>query len=161
MLYVPLVESCMDLIPVAAGARGSLSSGVRWTVRPRLDSDGQYGRVMAINLATRKVIWTERQRAPVTTGALDTAGGVVFEGSMDRWFRARDDSNGKVLWRARLNDVPNTAPISYSVNGKQYVAIVVGNGGAHPATWTPLVPEIQNPPDQGGAAVWAFEVPQR
>jgi alcohol dehydrogenase (cytochrome c) len=72
---------------------------------------------MAINLAARKVVWTERQRAPVTTGVLDTAGGVVFEGSMDRWFRARDDSSGKVLWRVRLNDVPNTAPISYSVNG--------------------------------------------
>jgi len=161
MLYVPLVESCMDLIPVAAGARGSLSSGVRWTVRPRLDSDGQYGRVMAVNLATRKVAWVERQRAPVTTGTLATAGGLVFEGSMDRWFRARDDSNGKVLWHVRLNDVPNSAPISYSVNGRQYVAIVVGNGGPHPATWAPLVPEIQNPPDRGGAAIWAFEAPQR
>jgi alcohol dehydrogenase (cytochrome c) len=151
----------MDLIPVQGGGRGSLTSGVRWTVRPRLDSDGQYGRVMAVNLATRKVVWTERQRAPVTTGALDTAGGLVFEGSMDRWFRARDDSNGKVLWRVRLNDVPNTAPISYSVDGKQYVAIVVGNGGPHPTTWAPLVPEIQNPPDRGGAAVWVFEVPAR
>jgi len=161
MLYVPLVESCMDLIPVPAGGRGSLTSGVRWTVRPRLDSDGQYGRVMAINLATRKVAWTQRQRAPVTTGALATAGGLLFEGSMDRWFRARDDSNGKILWRVRLNDVPNSAPISYSVNGKQYVAIVVGNGGPHPATWAPLVPEIQNPPDRGGAAIWAFELPQR
>ena len=161
MLYVPLVESCMDLIPVPSGQKGSLTSGVQWKVRPRLDSDGQYGRVMAVNLATHKVVWVERQRAPVTTGALDTAGGVVFEGSMDRWFRARDDANGKVLWRIRLNDVPNTAPISYSVNGKQYVAIVVGNGGAHPMTWAQLIPEIRTPPDRGGAAIWAFELPQR
>jgi PQQ-dependent dehydrogenase (methanol/ethanol family) len=161
MLYVPLVESCMDLIPTPAGGRGSLTSGVQWKVRPRLDSDGQYGRVMAINLATRKVVWTERQRAPITTGALDTAGGVVFEGSMDRWFRARDDSNGKVLWSIRLNDVPNTAPISYSINGKQYVAIVVGNGGAIPMTWAPLIPDLRTPPDRGGAAIWVFEAPSR
>ena len=159
ILYVPLVESCMDLIPVKTGERYSLSSGVRWTVRPRLDSDGKYGRVMAVNLATRKVVWTERQHAPVTTGVLDTAGGVVFEGSMDRWFRARDDASGKVLWQTRLNDVPNAAPISYSVNGKQYVAITVGNGGAHPATWAQLTPDIQNPPDRGAGAVWVFELP--
>jgi len=159
ILYVPLTESCMDMIPVKTGERASLSSGVRWTIRPRLDSDGQYGRVMAVNLATRKVIWTERQRAPITTGVLDTAGGVVFEGSIDRWFPARDDATGKVLWQQRLNDVPNSAPISYTVNGKQYVAITVGNGGAVPATWAPFVPEIQNPPERGAGAVWVFELP--
>ena len=126
-------------------------------MRPRLDSDGLYGRVEAINLATRKVAWTERQRIPITTGVLDTAGGVVFEGSMDRWFRARDDTNGKVLWHIRLNDVPNAAPISYTVNGRQYVALTVGNGGAIPSTWWPLIPDIQNPPDRS-AGLWVFEL---
>lgn len=156
-LYVSLVESCMDLIPVKGGERSSLSSGVKWAVRPRLDSDGLYGRVEAINLATRKVVWTERQRIPITTGVLDTAGGVVFEGSMDRWFRARDDTTGKVLWQIRLNDVPNAAPVSYTVNGRQYVALTVGNGGAIPSTWWPLIPDIQNPPDRS-AGLWVFEL---
>ncbi|HUA21867.1 MAG TPA: PQQ-binding-like beta-propeller repeat protein [Bryobacteraceae bacterium] len=159
MLYVPLVESCMDLIPTKPGERSSLSSGVRWAMRPRLDSDGKYGRVMAINLATKKVAWMERERAPITTGTLATAGGVVFEGSQDRWFRARDAATGRVLWQIRLNDVPNAAPISYSVNGKQYVAMTVGNGGAIPATWAQLIPDIQNPPGGGGGAVWVFELP--
>ena len=159
MLYVPLVESCMDLIQVKTGERFSLSSGVRWTVRPRLDSDGKYGRLMAIELGSHNVIWTQRQRVPITTGVLATAGGVLFEGSMDRRFRARDDASGEVLWDIRLNDVPNSAPISYTANGKQYVAIVVGNGGAIPMTWASLIPDVQNPPDRGGAAVWAFEVP--
>ena len=157
ILYVSLVESCMDLIPVAGGGRTSLSSGVRWAVRPRLDSDGQYGRVEAINLATRQVAWVERQRVPITTGVLATAGGVVFEGSMDRRFRARDDGSGKVLWETRLSDVPNAAPISYTVNGKQYVALTVGNGGAIPSTWWPLIPDIQNPSDRS-ASVWVFEL---
>ena len=158
ILYVPLVESCMDLIPVASGERGFLSSGVRGTIRPRLDSDGKYGRFEAINLETRKVVWTDRQRAPQTSGALDTAGGVVFDGSLDRYIRAYDDSNGKILWQTRLNDVPSSCPITYSVNGKQYVAVVVGNGGAHAITWPPLVPEIKNPPG-GGAELWVFELP--
>ena len=101
-----------------------------WSLRPRPDSDGKYGRVEAINMVTREVVWTSRHRAPESSGALDTAGGVVFSGSIDRYFRAYDDQNGKLLWETRLNDVPSNAPISYSVNGKQYIAIGVGNGGA-------------------------------
>jgi alcohol dehydrogenase (cytochrome c) len=97
---------------------------------------------------------------PVTTGALATGGGVVFEGSMDRWFRARDSATGKELWRVRLNDVPNAAPISYSANARQFVALTVGNGGPHPMTWGPLVPEVQNPPDRS-ATLWVFELPDR
>ena len=60
----------------------------------------------------------------------------------------------------RLNDVPNSAPISFTMNGKQYVALTVGNGRAQAATFPALVPEIRNPPDRG-AAVWVFEVPDR
>jgi len=157
ILYVPLVESCMDLNPVSEGGRGSLSTGVRWTLRPRPDSDGKYGRVEAINVVTREVVWTSRHRAPESSGALDTAGGVVFSGSIDRYFRAYDDQNGKLLWETRLNDVPSNAPISYSVNGKQYIAIGVGNGGAQAVTFPPLVPEIKN--TDRAAAIWVFRAP--
>jgi len=160
ILYTPLVESCMDLIPVPAGGRANLSTGVRWTLRPRPDSDGKYGRMEAINLLTREVVWTERQRAPQTTGALATAGGIVFSGSLDRYIRAYDDSNGKMLWETRLNDVPSSCPITYSVDGRQYLAVVVGNGGPQAASFTALVPEIQNPPDRG-AAIWVFELPEK
>ena len=83
---------------------------------------------------------------------------MVFAGALDRYVKAYDDATGKVLWQARLNDVPSSCPISYSVNGKQYIAVVVGNGGAQAATWPVLVPDIQNP--QGGAAaIWVFELP--
>jgi hypothetical protein len=57
-------------------------------------------------------------------------------------------------------DVPNSSPITYMANGKQYVALTVGNGGAHAATFPPLVPEIQNPPD-GGAMIWVLELDVR
>ena len=157
MLYVPMVESCMDLIPVEPGGRGSLSTGVRWSLRPPPNSDGKYGRLQAINLETRQSIWTERQRAPQTTGALATDGGVVFAGALDRVFAAYNDETGKELWRTRLGDVPSSAPITYLANGKQYVAMVVGNGGAQAVTFPALVPEIRNPPGRG-AAVWVFEL---
>jgi len=160
ILYVSLVESCMDLTPVAPGGRGSLSTGVRWSLRPRPNSDGLYGRIQAINLETRKTVWTDRQRAPMTTGTLATAGGVVFAGALDRTFAAYDETTGAKLWQARLGDVPSNAPISYTVNGRQYVAMVVGNGGAQAATFPALVPEIRNPPDRG-ASVWVFALPER
>jgi PQQ-dependent dehydrogenase (methanol/ethanol family) len=160
LLYVPLNESCMDLIPVEPGGRANLSTGVRWTLRPRPDSDGKYGRIAAVNLETRKVVWTERQRAPQTTGVLATAGGVVFAGALDRTLKAYDDATGKELWKTRLNDVPNSSPITYTANGKQYIAMVVGNGGPQAASFTALVPEIQNPPDRN-AAIWVFELPEK
>ena len=83
-----------------------------------------------------------------------------FAGSLDRVLKAYDDSTGETLWQVRMNDVPSSCPITYSVNGKQYVAVVVGNGGAQTATFPVLVPEIQNPPDHG-AAIWVFELPDK
>jgi len=157
ILYVPLVEACMDMAPVASGGRGLLSTGIRPTVRPRPDSDGKYGRVEAVNMLTREVVWTERHRAPVSSGALDTAGGVIFSGSIDRFFRAYDDQTGKLIWETRLSDVPSDAPISYTANGKQYIAIGVGNGGAQATGFTALVPEIQNV--DRAPAVWVFQLP--
>jgi alcohol dehydrogenase (cytochrome c) len=159
LLYVPLVESCMDMIPVGAGERGSLSSGVRWALRPRPDSDGRYGRIQAVNVETGKTVWTERRRAPQSTGTLATAGGVVFAGALDRWFTAYDDATGATLWKARLNDTPSSAPITYTVDGKQYVAMVVGHGGAQAATFPSLVPEIPLPAVRS-SSVWVFELPQ-
>jgi alcohol dehydrogenase (cytochrome c) len=158
IVYLASVESCMDLIPAPAGERGSLSSGFRWSLRPRPDSDGRYGRVQAVNLETRQTVWTARQRAPQTTGMLDTAGGVVFAGALDRWFTAYDDASGAVLWKARLGDVPSSAPISYRAHGRQYVAMVVGYGGAQAATFPVLVPEIKLPPTRS-SSIWVFELP--
>lgn len=160
ILYSPLTESCMDIIPVAPGSHAFLSAGVRWGLRARPGSDGKFGRVQALNLETRKIVWADRRRAPQTSGVLATAGGVVFSGSYDRKFRAYDDSNGKLLWEEGLDDVPTAAPITYSVNGRQYLAVVVGNGNAHASSWPPLVPEIHNPPDHG-AAIWVFELPEK
>ncbi len=159
IVFAPLTEACMDVFPIPGGAgRGALSSGVNWGIRPRPDSDGKYGRLQALNLETRKTVWTARDRAPQTTGVLATAGGVVLAGAFDRYVRAYDDASGKVLWEARLNDVSSSSPITYTVGGKQYVAIVTGQGGFHAASYAVLVPELTSPPDRG-AALWVFALP--
>ena len=158
--YVPIVEACMDLVPVADGERGSLTTGVRWTVRPRPESDGSYGRLEAINLKTKETLWIARQRAPQTTGVLVTAGGLVFAGSLDRRISAYDAATGDRLWGTRLNDIPNAPPISYAVDGQQYVAVIVGSGGYLTRAYSTLAPEIENPPDRG-TALWVFAMPAR
>jgi alcohol dehydrogenase (cytochrome c) len=157
-VIVPMVEACMDLFPVPGGGRGGLSTGVNLGVRPRPDSDGNYGRLQAINLETRKTVWTTRQRAPLTAGVLATAGGVVFSGSLDRFFRAYDQATGKVVWETRLGEASSSPPITYAVNGKQYVAIVSGPGGFHLGSYAPLVPEIRSSTERG-SSVWVFELP--
>jgi len=159
-LFVPLNESCMDLVPVAPGGHSMLSTGVRWLMRPRPNSDGKYGRLQAIDVDKRKVIWTTRQRAPLTSGVLATGGGVVFVGSFDRTFAAFDESTGRELWKVRLNDLPNTAPITYQVGGKQYIALSVGGGGALATSFTMVVPEAKNPRDNS-AALYVFALPDR
>jgi alcohol dehydrogenase (cytochrome c) len=158
VLFVPLVESCMDLTPVPLDQRGSLSTGVRWTIRPRQDSDGRFGRIQAIDLATRRTLWTERQRAPQTTGVLATAGGLVFAGALDRVLTAYDDATGKALWHAKLNDVPSSSPITYAVDGTQYVAMTVGHGSAHALTFPMLTPEIDLPVVRS-ATIFVFALP--
>ena len=69
----------------------------------------------------------------------------MFSGSLDRFFKAYDQSTGKMLWKSRLGDVPSAAPITYSVGGKQYVAMVVGYGAPQSASFGALVPEIVTP----------------
>ena len=75
-------------------------------------------------------------------------------------FTAYDTATGAELWKTRLNDVPASVPISYSVNGQEYVATVVGPGGSQSTAYTLLVPELRNPPDHG-ATLWVFEVPSK
>src|SRR5258707_2877207 len=114
---------------------------------PVPNSDGNVGSVEAIKLADRSQVWTVRTRAPQTGAVLPTGGGVVFGGSWDRWFRAYDDATGKVLWETRVNNALNSFPITYSVNDKQYVAVVAGNGSSHAKSLATLTPASKNPDD--------------
>jgi len=88
--------------------------------------DGNYGRLEALNLATRKVVWMQRHRSPDVSSVLVTAGGLVFDGSLDRQFRVSDAASGKVLWETRLDNAAKSTPVTYTVGGKQYVAIIAG-----------------------------------
>ena len=87
----------------------------------------QFGNVTAVDYNTGKIAWQVKTPLPMMGGALATAGGLVFAGEGDGWFRAYDAKTGKVLWSFYANAGVNAPPASYSVDGKQY--IVVGAGG--------------------------------
>jgi len=160
LLFIPLIESCMQFTwtPRTPAETAEGGSDLHWVLQPRPDSDGNFGRLEAIDLATGRVAWTRRQRAPETASVLTTAGGLVFDGTRDRRFTASDASTGKILWQTRLNAVPSSTPITFSAHGQQLVAVVAGGGGAHEATWPVLTPEIDNPTN--ATTLWVFGLPQ-
>jgi alcohol dehydrogenase (cytochrome c) len=159
VLYVPLVESCQDFTWKPRGLDKTAAGGsdMNFVVKARPDSDGNFGRVEAIDLGTGKVLWTRRQRTPQSSSVVATAGGLVFEGSRDRQFRALDSSTGKTLWSWPLNAAPSSTPITYSAHGRQYVAVVAGGGNPHDITWRAMTPEIEDPAD--GVTLYVFELP--
>ena len=159
ILYMPLNEYCSNTTPSPLDPGQAYTGGGRaiFARVPVPNSDGNIGRVDAVKLADRTQVWSHRQRAPETGAVLPTGGGLVFSGSWDRVFRAFDDATGATLWQMRLSNVINAFPISYSVNGKQYVAVAVGAGSSHSKALATLTPEIQNP--DAGSVLWVFALP--
>jgi len=159
-LYLPLNEFCAYTTPLPlAPGQAYRDGGGRATFARNLvpGSDGNIGRIDAVKLSDRSTIWSFRFRAPATSAVLPTAGGVVFAGSWDRYFRAIDGVSGKVLWQVRTNNAVNSFPISYGVNGKQYIAVSVGNGSGQGQELSTLVPDMALPEE--GSVLWIFALP--
>jgi alcohol dehydrogenase (cytochrome c) len=90
-------------------------------------TEESFGNVTAVDYNTGKIKWQVKTPLPMMGGALTTAGGLMFTGEGNGWFRAYDAATGKVLWSFFAGAGVNAPPASYSVDGKQY--IVVGAGG--------------------------------
>jgi alcohol dehydrogenase (cytochrome c) len=158
-LYVPLLDNdCMDYSWVERDAEKIAAGGldVRLPARPKPDNDGNFGRIEAIDLTTKQVLWSKRQRAPIASSLLASAGGLVFSGARDRRFRAYDAATGAVLWQSVLNASPSSSPAAYGINGVQYVVVVAGGGGAFDAGSRSLTPEIIDP--SAGTTLWVFKL---
>lgn len=148
LLYAPTTDTCTNPYP----------NGPRWQKNPDPATDGQYGIIQALDLNTRKVVWARRQFAPPVSGNLSTAGGLLFTGDADRWFRALDERDGKELWKVRLDNEPISYPVTYSVDGKQYLAIATNEGWVHAQAMRAVakITPLPNP----GATMWVFALPE-
>ena len=132
--FVPTMRTCMKLSgeqppKVFHNGAGALDEG--FAVEPVPGAYG-WGALQAFDVRTGRRVWSKETKFPWTDGTLSTGGGLVLSGTPDRKFYAFDARTGKVLWRFLARSGFVGQPISYRIDGKQYIAVQSGYGGVAP-----------------------------
>jgi alcohol dehydrogenase (cytochrome c) len=124
VMYMPLQNMCMNAKTTVDTRDPSKVYGLDMpgVLAPGTD---KVGTVWAISAETGKTLWKYEQRAGMLS-LVATAGGLVFGGDANGHFKAFDDQTGKVLWETSLGAPVSGYPITFSVDGKQYVAVTTG-----------------------------------
>jgi lanthanide-dependent methanol dehydrogenase len=129
LVYIPHQNLCMD----EEGIEANYIAGtpyVGMNVRMYAGPGGNRGEFLAWDPVNGQKVWAIPEKFPVWSGALATAGDVVFYGTMDGWFKAVDAHSGNLLWQFKCGSGIIGQPITYrGPDGKQYVAILSGVGG--------------------------------
>ena len=140
LMYMPLRNTCARMMVVESSDTLPLelySLAVRQEIAPGTD---HVGAVHAISAETGAIAWKYEQRA-ATASLFATGGGLVFVGDANGRFRALDDTTGASLWEVNVGSSLSGFPISYAVDGKQY--IVASTGAANPMSFLALTPELR------------------
>jgi alcohol dehydrogenase (cytochrome c) len=154
-LYIPYHDACLDMTANAANPQGW--GPRRATMRPGSDPN-TFSAIAKVDLATGKTERIHAQAAPGNGSALVTAGDLLFWGDLNRRFRAFDADTGRILWEAVLGGAIQMSTISYAVNGRQYVAVMTGDGQS--ATANPLT-LTRTRTVRGHNEIYVFALPEK
>jgi len=157
VMYMPLSNLCIE--STARTDRPSAPSNVYNTNNVGRFAAGKdkVGRIDAISVETGKTLWSWETRVTNYSPILATGGGLLFNGSMDRYLRALDADKGQVLWQTRLPSQVVGGAVAFSINRRQYIAVAAG-GGTLAAIGVSMTPEADTL--GGGNAVYVFALPQ-
>jgi len=124
-LYILAMDQLMRFTTKpSASEPGLLRLGSAFTnVKPGGIQDGPF---VALDVETGRIAWQYKSPQPLIGGALATAGNLVFTGEGDGWFDAFNATTGERVWRYNLGAGVNAPPVTYQVNGEQYVAVAAG-----------------------------------
>jgi len=157
LFYIPGNHWAMDYwaenINYKAGA-AYLGQGFRIK---KLHND-HVGILRAINPITGKIEWEHKEQFPLWAGTLTTAGGLLFTGTSDGYIKAFDQKTGKELWKFQTGSGVVSIPVTWEMDGEQYIGIQSGYGGAVPL-WGGDMADQTKQVSQGGS-FWVFEVPR-
>jgi alcohol dehydrogenase (cytochrome c) len=159
-LIIPLSQSCLEIsareVPLVQGAGGTAANR-RWFEMP--GSEGNMGKLAAFDVDSMTELWSYEQRAAFLTGTMSTAGNLVFVGDLDRRFRAFDARNGDILWETRLGTSVQGHPVTFAIDGTQYIAVTTAMGarGVSPRTVPRVIaPDLRHP--SNGNALYVFSL---
>jgi alcohol dehydrogenase (cytochrome c) len=147
LVYAPVIKMCATFHVEKAEFRESLPN---WGGQAKPSRVRKQGFVNALDPLTGKEVWAWRTEYPVVSSLLTTAGGVAFVGRATGEFTALDARNGWRLWEFQTGSGIHGSPVTYSIAGKQYVAVPSGWGG-----WVQgFAPELYGAPR--GNALFVF-----
>lgn len=158
LFYVPSNEWEMDIWnEPTAYKKGAAYLGAGFTIKSI--NEDYIGVLRAIDPKTGEVVWRHNNFAPLWGGVLTTAGGLVFTGNPEGYLMAFDDKTGEVVYRFNTGSGIVGSPVTWEMEGEQYITVVSGWGGAVPL-WGGEVAKRVKHLNQGGT-VWTFKLPSR
>jgi len=150
LVYIPTMNLCMDLEGIEPEyKRGAFFLGVNFDLG-KMGPGGHGGGVKAWDPVKQKEVWFNKDELPFNGAMMSTAGGLVFHGDIKGWFKALDAKTGKTLWKFNAGSGITAAPMTYTLDGKQYVAVVSGRTQSIPAFFGALGEKMVAASPEGG-----------